>query len=563
MKNIIYRTTIIFSILFAVTINAQNQNFPHIKTFGFDYVPLNNRLDEAIWLAQHHDWIVGGGGDWDASLYNTVKGANSNTKVMSYLAYHSISPDHMTWMENWCSNNGFNPEDIYYHYHTDTQVKLINGTFITVPGYGNGSATTLEEARARVRWNGGWVGINPSSTAFRRASEALALDKLIVTGLADTYLDGLFLDTFDGIANDGAWSSHLENTIELNPNGNLSVEDIYTVVRQDLTDSKMELEAFLKQNIDNSFVVNVNAADVDIVYHWAPDIYMDYRDETMNLSIEYLITTTSNTNRIPRLVQTYDDLENGREMFIRSQTNFAPPTEIPYNFIQFILSTHYLVNHPNAHFMFHKGGAGNYGGYPYGNFAPTHWHQNMEINIGVPVTRTGTDYWGETNTNRFYEFASETGYKILAREYSDALVLANFGSGGWANIGNNPTTHDLEGEYYPLLADNTTGPAVTSIALGQSEGVILLKSPIETLGINTELENEIQIYPNPVKDILTIDNKGQFVESYNIYNAIGQVVQSSSSFNENQINISYLTSGVYFLKFTSNQKKVTVKFIKE
>ncbi len=563
MIYIYIKTIIVCMVLFTVTVNAQNQNFPHIKTFGYDYVPLNNRLDEATWLAQHHDWIIGGGGDWDASLYNTVKSANPHTKIMPYLAYHSISPDQMTWLENWCSNNGFDPESIYYHYHTDTEVRILDGSYISVPGFGNGSAATLAEARARVRWNGGWVGINPSSTAFRRAFEALALDRLAITGLTNTYADGLFLDTFDGIANSGPWTSHLENTIELNLEGNLSKEAVYAVVRKDLTDSKMELEAFLKQNINDSFIINVNAADIDIIYNWASNIYIDYRDATMHVSIEYLITSTSNTNRIPRLVQAYDDMENGREMFIRSQTNYAPPTEIPYNFISFILSTHYLINHPNAHFMYHAGNAGNYGGYPYGNFEATHWHKNMEINIGIPKVQAKTDYWGDTNTNRFYEFASGTGYKILAREYSYALVLANFGSGGWENIGNNPITIDLGDEYYPLLADNTNGPAITSITLGQSEGVILLKSPVAILGINTKLDNKISIYPNPVKDTLVIDNKEQRIDNYKIYNTTGQVVQSDTLFTKHKINTSSLLPGVYFLKFTSNQKNITVKFIKE
>ena len=563
---------------------ASGQTFPHIKTFGFDYVPLNNRLGEAIWLAQRRDWIVGGGSNWDATLYNTVKGTNPNTKVMAYLAYHSISYDIMVWMENWCSNNGYNPEDLYYHYRIDTPVNIlssesastsgatpivgvidveqtnpaivqlirrhdlpagaklimtdldgsnhpINGVtytllpiqgqrdryylytndstpqpvdgtgfpvfsgdytyttadngVINVPGYPDGWAPTLYDSRLRVRWNHGWVGINPSSTAYRRASEAFMLDKLAVTGLENTYLDGLFLDTYDGIVNSGPWTSHLDHTMELNPDGSLSEDDVYTIARQDLADSKMALETFLKQNINEEFVVNVNAADVDMVYHWGSDVYMDYRDETMNLTVEFLITSTSGTSRIPRMVQLYDDLENGREMFIRSQTNFAPPTEISYNFIKFILSTHYLVNHANAYFMFHKGNAGNYGGYPYGNFETTHWHQNMEINVGTPVTKTGTDYWGETNTNRFYEFASGTGYKILAREYSNALVLANFGSGGWDNIGNNQTTHQLDGTYYPLLENNTLGAGITSITLGQSEGAILLKS--DTLPPSSDL----------------------------------------------------------------------------
>ncbi len=658
MKKIFFKPIIVCLFLFTVTVNAQNQNFPHIKTFGFDYVPLNNRLDEAIWLAQHHDWIIGGG-NWDAALYNAVKGTNPNTKGMRYLAYHSVGYNQGSWMENWAINNGFSPEDIYYHYTVDTPVRIMNSeatsgsigvinieqsnpavielirrhdlpagarlvvtdsdgsthpidgvphlllpiqgqrdryylytdtaspqpvdgtsfpvfsgdwTYTTdddgeiiVPGYPNGWAPTAFDSRARVRWNHGWPGINVSSTVFRRAFEALALERLTIVGMADTYMDGLFLDTFDGMANDGSWTSHLENTMELNPDGNLSLEDVYAVVRQDLTDAKMELETFLKQNISNSFVVNVNAADVDIVYHWSPDVYMDYRDATMHLSIEYLITSTSNTNRIPRFVQAYDDMENGREMFIRSQTNLAPPTEIPYNFTGFILASHYLINHPNAHFMYHVGNAGNYGGYPYGNFKTTHWHKNMEINIGVPLAKTGTDYWGDTDTNRFYEFASGSGYKVLAREYSYALVLANFDSGGWDNIGNNPTTLDLGGEYYPLLADNTNGPAITSITLGSSEGVILLKSPVAVLGINTELDNKIQIYPNPVKNILTINSLEQPIDSFKIYTINGQVVQSDSlvMVTKNQLDTSALTAGVYLLEFISNNKKQTIKFIKE
>ena len=477
-KRSLLGATMLSLVLFAGAATAQN--FPHIKTFGFDYVPLNNRLAEATWLAKHHDWIVGGGNEWDTRLYNTIKEANPDTKIMRYLAYHSISPTLKEWMEGWASDNGYNPEDIYYHYHTDSEVRILNGTMVPVPGYGiNGSASSLEEARAIVRWNGGWTAINPSSTVFRRAFEAFALDAVSVIGSPDTFLDGIFLDTFDGIPNSGNWSSALENTIELNPDGTRNRDEVYAQARQDLLDAKIELEAFLKQHAGNSFVVNVNAADADMVYQWFPDIYMDNRDKTMHLTIEYLVTSASGTSRIPRLRDVYDDLENGREMLIRSQTNYAASMrDIPYGFTSFILATHYLINHQNAYFMYHEGSAANYGGTPYGNFQNSHWHKNMEVNIGVPITRTtGTDYWGAPNTDRFYELEVGSGYRVLAREYSNALVLAKFGRGGFDNIGNNPVTHQLGGEYYPLLEDNTTGPAVTSVTLGESEGIILLKQP--------------------------------------------------------------------------------------
>ncbi|MCF6351828.1 MAG: T9SS type A sorting domain-containing protein [Cyclobacteriaceae bacterium] len=86
---------------------------------------------------------------------------------------------------------------------------------------------------------------------------------------------------------------------------------------------------------------------------------------------------------------------------------------------------------------------------------------------------------------------------------------------------------------------------------------------MEALNINEVVDNKFQIYPNPVKDILTIDNKGELIKNCKIYNTIGQVVQSSSSFDESKIDISHLKSGVYFLKVVMNQKETTVKFIKE
>ncbi|MCF6307735.1 MAG: T9SS type A sorting domain-containing protein [Flavobacteriaceae bacterium] len=563
------------TIILSTNYTIAQQNFPHIKTFGFDYIRFQDNngafLDNLRWLANHHDWVVGTKGNWssqgvdylDALTYNTIKDENPNAKIMKYLPYHSIAPITQVWIEDWATNNGHNPEDLYYHYYYDTTINLANGNTLTIPGFGGGSAETLEESRLRVRWNGGWVGINPSSQAFREAFRELALYIVTLEGTIDVFAEGLFLDTFEGIVETGNWSSHLENTIEMKDIG--TIEEIYTQVREDLVNSKNELESFLYQRTGNpNFRVQPNSADADYIYGLHSNLYNEqYRDDFMDLSIEFLVTTTTNLHRIPRFKQIYDDMDDGRKFFIRSQTNFAPPTEIPFRFIQFALTAHYLINHENAHFMYHYGNAGNYGGYPYGNPEPTHWHPNMEINIGVPIVKASADYWGITNTDRFYEFASGSDYQTLAREYTNALVIAQFGSGGWANIGNNPVTHQLDGEYYPLLDDNTNGPAVTSITLGQSEGVILLKSPVEILGINTEIENKIQIYPNPVKDVLTIANKEQAVIIYKIYNTTGQVVQSSSSFNTNQINISHLNSGIYFLKLISDKEEIAVKFIIE
>lgn len=567
------------------------QNFPHIKTFGFNYVRFqdnNANLDSLIWAATHHDWIVGTKGRWpaagvdylDALTYNTIKDTNPDAKIMSYLPYHSISPTTMTWLENWATNNAYNPEDIYYHYDIDTQIRILNselrsiggnpsvpivgvvnieqsnpaiveliqrhdlpagaklimtsldasthpidgatytvlpiqgqryryylytddatpqavdGTgfpvftgdwtyttadngYITVPGFPNGWAPTKFDSRLRVRWNHGWLGINPSSQVFREAYQALSLHVITLEGTTNVFAEGLFLDTFEGIIDNAHWTSSLENTVELGNVGD--TEAVYAQARADLVSSKNALDAFLKQATGNTtFRLHPNSADANYIYNNYSSLYNEeYRSDFMDLSIEFLVTTTTNSSRISRLQDIYDDIESGREFFIRSQTNFGTATEIPFGFQQLILATHYLVNHENVHFMYHYGNAGNYGGSPYGNLQPTHWHPNMEVNIGQPVARSAVDYWGATNTNRFFIFVQGADYTILAREYTNALVLSKFAqTGGWANIGNNSTVHQLDNTYYRLNANNTTGEGVTSVTLGNSEGMILMKAEI-------------------------------------------------------------------------------------
>ncbi|MCF6351825.1 MAG: T9SS type A sorting domain-containing protein [Cyclobacteriaceae bacterium] len=669
MKKIFFKTIIVCLFLFTVTVKAQSQNFPHINTYGFDYIRFSDNdgefVDNLKWLANRHDWIVGTKALWpgqgvdylDALTYNTIKEENPDVKIMKYLPYHSIAPTTQAWLEDWATTNGYNPEDLYYHYDINTSVRIVNSEYasgvvtieqtnpaivelsqrydlpagakliitdldgsthpvdgitylvlpiqgqrykyylytndaapqpvdgtgfpaftgdwgyttadngtVVVPGYPNGWAPTKFDSRLRVRWNHGWVGINPSSQTFRKAYRALALYVITLEGTSDTFADGLFLDTFEGLANQlpTGYTSFMENTVELKDIG--TKEEIYDKVHEDLATSANELRNFLIEKTGNpSFRLHANPAVPRYIYNTFSGLFNEsYRSYLMDLSIEYLVTTTTSANEITYLKQIYDDMDNGRLFFIRSQTNFAPPTIIPFAYTQFILATHYLINHENAHFMYHYGSAGNYGGYPYGDPKSTHWHPNMEVDIRKPVVRGQADYWGETNTDRFFVFAQGADYTILGREYNDALVLSKFANvGGWANIGSNPTTHDLGGEYYPLLADNTNGLAITSITLGTTEGAILLKSPVGVLGVDTPLQNKVQVYPNPVKNVLTINNLEQPIESYKIYTINGQVIQSDSLVTKNQVNTSSLTPGVYLLELIANQKTVIIKFIKE
>nr|MBC8510059.1 T9SS type A sorting domain-containing protein [Cryomorphaceae bacterium] len=75
--------------------------------------------------------------------------------------------------------------------------------------------------------------------------------------------------------------------------------------------------------------------------------------------------------------------------------------------------------------------------------------------------------------------------------------------------------------------------------------------------INENAELEINIYPNPVKDVLTIDG---IYNSVNIYDVFGKLVLTSQT--QKMIDVSTLSNGVYMLETNTEKifkiKKITI-----
>lgn len=77
-----------------------------------------------------------------------------------------------------------------------------------------------------------------------------------------------------------------------------------------------------------------------------------------------------------------------------------------------------------------------------------------------------------------------------------------------------------------------------------------------------ERTNTITVYPNPVVETIRINNAEEAHVA--IYDMKGQQVKLVEYANANtMINVSDLSSGVYFVKITSGSKVNTVKFVKE
>lgn len=82
------------------------------------------------------------------------------------------------------------------------------------------------------------------------------------------------------------------------------------------------------------------------------------------------------------------------------------------------------------------------------------------------------------------------------------------------------------------------------------------------LGLNNlNLNDNISIYPNPAKTELNINVSQNDINELSISNLFGQVLIISQ--NQNRIDISNLTNGIYIITIKKGQNKYTKKFIKE
>ena len=93
------------------------------------------------------------------------------------------------------------------------------------------------------------------------------------------------------------------------------------------------------------------------------------------------------------------------------------------------------------------------------------------------------------------------------------------------------------------------------------DNFVIEGTPLDT---NEYSINNINLYPNPVKSVLnyTIDNQ-IILSSITINDISGKEIFNDENLTTNSIDVSNLSSGVYFVTFKSNDNLVTKKFIKE
>ena len=81
------------------------------------------------------------------------------------------------------------------------------------------------------------------------------------------------------------------------------------------------------------------------------------------------------------------------------------------------------------------------------------------------------------------------------------------------------------------------------------------------LSVNENIENNINIYPNPANDIIYVQSNS-VKSTYQISNISGKTVLSGKFDNNQKIDVSELSKGVYFISVNTKDNKIVKKIVK-
>jgi hypothetical protein len=117
---------------------------------------------------------------------------------------------------------------------------------------------------------------------------------------------------------------------------------------------------------------------------------------------------------------------------------------------------------------------------------------------------------------------------------------------------------DLNAINWFRIYDSKSGSITTRI-----DGLEVYNADASAIDEIKSYDNEVLVFPNPVKDLLNIQLLSGFQENINIslFDASGKIVLQKNDYNSSgfQTDVSKLNNGLYLLKITFEQKSVTRK----
>lgn len=186
--------------------------------------------------------------------------------------------------------------------------------------------------------------------------------------------------------------------------------------------------------------------------------------------------------------------------------------------------------------------------------------------ISIVITPTGDMYGYDVVDDNFYSINTTTAAATIIgplgfnANFGQDMEYDNEANQVYMTAFNNDT---FEGEFRSvnvasgastLIGDLFTTDAGTQMAWCSAQNI--------TLSIDDNILAQLKVYPIPASDRIFIESPNP-VSSATIYSVLGKVISQHKDLMNNEINVSALTPGTYFLKLEVNGNAKTIKFSKK
>lgn len=529
----------ILSVMFVSLAHASDR-YPWINTalYAVSKDPASYTTAESNFVADHYDLAVG-----HFQMANTIiKQRNPDTRIVPfgiitqyfgttaqahYLDYIALHPEY-TYAQK---------ESAFLHYKCDTYIngKLIKGCNVannetgTCTGSAAAScsvstASRLEESRVpdpdSYYQN---IGVNSSNVKSETFKEfAIWMIKEQLGWYPQLYpAAGMF---WDNIIYVPGYVGSIQNTIEYfgqpepqtgEHQRNIDYHNFYNEVKQRVEQETGRSLIWIV-NGNNMFWIKSDGPYISWILQntdyftpegWVSPIqYGEYTMPVWGFDCKYLKDLWNYTNFFDKkvFVAIYNQPFNG---------SYSDPDERTKIFS---IGKFYLVSNPNLYYYYSEDSRQN-------NFLYTQWNEMAEVNLGQPRQNLPgvKDIYGQTNTNRFFDWAKPTttldctyfnwSEVVTARYFDNGLVLVRWKGQRWwgsdpipagpdFNSYVDPRTYHVnnsyENSYYIIQEDGTlSSKNVSTVTLRTNEAVVLLRACSEgavsgACGCNGAIKND-------------------------------------------------------------------------
>lgn len=457
---------------------------------------------EIEWRAQHADLLIGRTG----AYADRIRAANPNARLFEYtiFRYDYYPEDSAAWAEL----HGYDPEDFLLHYREDTTVPGYESK-VLVPGFPAGlvpgwnpdrspddppaSATERSQSRA-VAMPFGIVEPFRMANITHPGYRQFLVDQMQAIADASIYGETTAAGPVDGIMVDLGVYYPVFNEGVIN-----KTDEFYGVPLDDSHPYALGFLSFyteLIEGLDGRFgrPIDVMPNYGDIFFIASPDplsqgglaacdwawgeVWIWYRGNSYPtrgsgraVSYEYDYRTA-----VTSVIE--QTRAGGRRVLGARDVETAPLGSERGRL--FTLSLYYLAHNANTFYMYES-----YNGHNYQvHVSQWQWNPAVMYDVGRPerVPDGFVDFEGKAGSTEHYEFATgpdpydpSLTYHVLARRFTNALVLVKMLPVGSVVDDRSATVHELDRPYHLLLGDGSVSvDSYSSVSLRNNEGVILV-----------------------------------------------------------------------------------------